>query len=108
MVEAVGSPEASRLAFELVRPGGAIAAVGVHHEAGFPFSPGQAYDKNLTWRIGRCPARHYMERLLPLALTRQRELRILFTDRASLDQAPGAYRMFAEKRDGCIKVVLAP
>lgn len=108
VVEAVGSPEASRLAFELVRPGGSIAAVGVHHEAGFPFSPGQAYDKNLTWRIGRCPARHYMERLLPLALTRERQLRALFTHHVSLAAAPDAYRMFAEKQDGCIKVAVVP
>jgi threonine dehydrogenase-like Zn-dependent dehydrogenase len=108
VLEAVGSPEASRLAFELVRPGGTIAVVGVHHEAGFPFSPGQAYDKNLTWRIGRCPARHYMEQLLPLARKRERDLRALFTHQVPLDAAPDAYRMFAERSDGCLKVALVP
>jgi threonine dehydrogenase-like Zn-dependent dehydrogenase len=108
VLEAVGSAEAGRLAFELVRPGGTIAVVGVHHEAAFSFSPGQAYDKNLSYRIGRCPARHYMERLLPLAARRQDELRALFTHRIGLDAAPGGYRMFAEKRDGCVKVALEP
>jgi len=108
VLEAVGTPEASGLAFELVRAGGTIAAVGVHHEAGFPFSPGQAYDKNLTYRIGRCPARHYMERLLPLASQREAELRGLFTHTVGLDAAPDAYRMFAERRDGGVKVALRP
>lgn len=104
VLEAVGSAEAGRLAFELVRSGGTIAVVGVHHEAGFSFSPGQAYEKNLTYRIGRCPARAYMEELLPLAVRRQHDLAALFTDRVPLDKGPEVYRKFAEKRDGCIKV----
>ena len=108
VLEAVGSPESSRLAFELVRPGGTIAAVGVHHEASFPFSPAQAYDKNLTWRIGRCPARHYMDRLVPLAWKREAELRGLFTHTLELDAAPEGYRLFAERREGCIKVAIRP
>jgi len=108
VLEAVGSADAGRLAFRLVRPGGTIAVVGVHHEAAFPFSPGQAYDKNLTYRIGRCPARHYMERLLPLARRREKELRALFTHRVPLDGGPDAYRKFDEKRDGCVKVAFEP
>jgi threonine dehydrogenase-like Zn-dependent dehydrogenase len=108
VLEAVGSAAASALAFRLVRPGGTIAAVGVHHEAAFPFSPGQAYDKNLSYRIGRCPARHYMETLLPLARERSDLLRTLFTHHVPLEAAPQAYRTFAERRDGCIKVALHP
>lgn len=108
VLEAVGSAEATRLAFQLVRPGGTIAAVGVHHEAEFPFSPGQAYDKNLTYRIGRAPARHYMDNLLPLAERRSEELAWLFTHRVGLEAGPDAYPMFAERRDGCIKVGLEP
>jgi threonine dehydrogenase-like Zn-dependent dehydrogenase len=106
VLEAVGTEAAARLAFDLVRPGGAIGAVGVHHEAAFPFSPGQAYDKNLTVSIGRCPARHYMERLLPIAARREAELRSVFTHRVGLDQGPAAYRTFDTKADGCIKVAL--
>ena len=106
VLEAVGSPAAARLAFELVRPGGTIAAVGVHHEASFPFSPGEAYAKNLTLRIGRCPARHYMPRLLPLAERRAADLAALFTHRVTLDGGPAAYSLFDRKQDGCIKVAL--
>ena len=42
---------------DLVRAGGTVSAVGVHYEERFAFSPANAYDKNLTYRIGRCPAR---------------------------------------------------
>lgn len=108
VLEAVGSAESMQLAFRLVRPGGTIAVAGVHHETGFPFSPGQAYDKNLTLRIGRCPARSYMEQLIPLAQRKQGELRGLFTHRLALEAAPEAYGMFAERRDGCVKVALVP
>ena len=108
VLEAVGSPEATTLAFALARPGGTLAAVGVHHEAAFPFSPGAAYDKNLTYRIGRCPVRHYMEQLLPVALRLQAQLASLFTHRMPLDQAPEGYRVFDARKDGCIKVMLHP
>jgi len=108
VVEAVGSPAAGRLAFDLVRPGGTIATVGVHHEPMMPFSPAEAYDRNLTWRIGRCPARSYGEMLLPVARSRAADLAALFTHRLPLDAGPEAYRLFDEKRDGCIKVALVP
>jgi threonine dehydrogenase-like Zn-dependent dehydrogenase len=107
-LEAVGSPAAGRLAFDVVRPGGSIGVVGVHHEANFPFSPGAAYDKNLTWRIGRCPARKYMETLVPLARGRQDDLARLFTHRLPLADAAGGYEVFDARRDGCIKVLLTP
>ena len=108
VLEAIGSADATRLAFDLVRPGGTISAVGVHHEAAFPFSPGQSYDKNLTWRIGRCPARHYMEALQPIVRKHQPELDAVFTHTVSLEQGIEAYRMFADRRDGCVKVALRP
>ena len=108
VLEAVGSPEATAMAFALTRPGGTLAAVGVHHEAAFPFAPGAAYDKNLTYRIGRCPVRHYMERLLPVAQRRHAELAALFTHQMPLNQSPQGYRIFDAKAEGCIKVALHP
>ena len=108
VLEAVGSAPAGRLAFELVRPGGTIATVGVHHEPGFPFSPGQAYDKNLTWRIGRCPARGYMDSLVSLARKHEAELATLFTHTVPLARGIEAYRRFAARAEGCLKVALEP
>jgi threonine dehydrogenase-like Zn-dependent dehydrogenase len=106
VLEAVGSPAAGRLAFELVRPGGILSAVGVHHESTFPFSPAQAYDHNLTYRIGRCPARSLMEGLIPLARRRRDELSAVLTHRLPLERGVEAYELFDAKRDGCIKIAL--
>jgi len=108
VLEAVGSPSAGALAFELVRPGGTIAVVGVHHETAFAFSPSDAYDKNLTYRTGRCPARGLMDAILPIARRRREELAAIVTHRLPLEEGPAAYALFAARRDGCIKVVLAP
>ena len=108
VVEAVGSPEATRLAYDLVRPGGTIAAVGVHTEPRLAFSPGEAYDKNLTYRAGRCPARRYMDRLLPLVAERRHDLGALISHRMTLEEGPRAYELFDRRLEGCTKVVLLP
>jgi threonine dehydrogenase-like Zn-dependent dehydrogenase len=106
VLEVVGSPEATRLAFDLVRPGGIISAVGVHTEAAFAFSPTEAYDKNLTYRAGRCPARSYIDRLLPLVRSQKYELASIVSHRLPLSEAPCGYRLFERKLEGCTKVLL--
>ena len=89
-------------------PGGTVSVVGVHNESGFNFTPAEAYDKNLTYRVGRCPARRLMEQLIPIVQRRQHDLSALISHRLRLEQAVEAYRMFDEKPDGCTKVVLTP
>ncbi len=108
VLEVVGSPEASRLAYALVRTGGTISAPGVHNEPHFAFSPGQVYDKNLTYRSGRAPARAYMERMLALLRTKRFDLGALFSHRLSLSEAARGYEIFEQKREGCTKVLLRP
>lgn len=108
VLEAVGSFEAERMAIELVRPGGTISVVGVHNDETLAFSPSEAYDKNLTYRVGRCPARAYMERLAPMILEHDPGITRVISHRVPLAEAEVAYRLFDEKREGCTKVVLTP
>ncbi len=108
VLEVVGSSAASRLAIDLVRPGGTISAVGVHTERHFPFSPAEAYDKNLTYRTGRCPARTYMARLLPILQQKKQDLLSIVTHRLPLRDGSAAYEIFDKKLQGCIKLVLRP
>jgi threonine dehydrogenase-like Zn-dependent dehydrogenase len=108
VLEAVGSPSASRMAMQLVRPGGTISAVGVHTEPAFPFSPVEAYDKNLTYRIGRCPARHFMDIVLPLLVDSQVDPTVIISHRLALAEGAHGYRIFANRLDGCTKAVLVP
>jgi threonine dehydrogenase-like Zn-dependent dehydrogenase len=106
VMEVVGSPEALRLAIELVRPGGTISSVGVHTAKQFSFSPGEAYDKNLTYKTGRCPARFYADKLLREEIVQRYPLEKIITHRFALSDGAGAYEVFDKKLDGCIKPVL--
>ena len=92
--------------YDLVRAGGTIAAAGVHTEAHFAISPGEAYDKNLTYRAGRAPARHYMERAL--ALGQRAGVARIVSHQLPLEAAREGYRIFDERLEGATKVLLVP
>ncbi len=108
VLEVVGSAEAGRLAYDCVRPGGTIAVVGVHTAPTLPFSPAEAYDRNLTFRVGRCPARAVLESLIPVVLSGRYDLGAVVSHRMPLENAAEGYRIFDGKLDGCTKVVLEP
>jgi threonine dehydrogenase-like Zn-dependent dehydrogenase len=107
-IEAVGSAEATRLAADLLRPGGRIAALGVHTEPHLALAPGELYDRNLRYAAGRCPARRYMPAALELALHDAELIGSLVTHRLPLEEGVDAYRRFAAREPGWNKVVLLP
>jgi threonine dehydrogenase-like Zn-dependent dehydrogenase len=108
VLEAVGTEEAARLAFDLVRPGGIISTVGVHSKESYSFSLGEGYDKNVTFRIGRCPARHYMERLIPLVQEKRYDIASIISHRMPLSEGAHAYKIFDNKQDRASKILLEP
>ena len=105
VMEFVGLPAAQRLAWDVLRPGGVMAVIGCH-STGFAFSPSEAYDKNLTYRTGRCPARHYMERLTEQVVRELPHITQVITHRFAPSDCVRAYDVFAHQRDGCVKAVL--
>lgn len=107
-VEAVGAPEATRLAADLLRLGGRLAAVGVHTEAHLALSPGEIYDRNLRYASGRCPARHYLPASLALATRDAALFASLVSHRLPLSDGVDAYRRFAAREEGWTKVVFTP
>ena len=111
VLELVGLPAAQKQAYELIRPGGTMSVIGCHCTPDFAFSPVDAYDKNLTYKTGRCPARWYMEQLVPKVLENQfdvagLELTRYISHRFAPDDCVEAYHVFSERRDGCLKAVL--
>lgn len=56
VIEVVGHSDALEMGFELLRPWGTISSVGVHNGQ-IPWTGNQAYGKNLTIQMGRCPVR---------------------------------------------------
>lgn len=108
VMEVVGSESSLRLAVELLRPGGIISSVGVHTAKHFSFSPGEAYDKNIAYKSGRCPARYYAEKLIREEVVQRYAFEDIITHRFSLQDGASAYDIFDKKLDNCIKPVLLP
>lgn len=108
VLEAIGGFDALSLSYRLVRPGGIISSVGVHTNEQFPFSPIAAYDKNLTFKAGRAPVRRYMPHLLAQAHDCRFDIGKIITHRFGLSDGAEAYRVFAERRNNCIKALLLP
>jgi 2-desacetyl-2-hydroxyethyl bacteriochlorophyllide A dehydrogenase len=108
VLEAVGSPAAQQLAMKLIRPCGILAVVGMHTSERFSFSPFDAYNKNLTYKTGRCSARAYMERLAPLLEKHAGVIAPLLSHRMPLSAGADAYRLFDARKDKCTKIILDP
>lgn len=105
VMELVGLPDAQALAYQIIRPGGVMSVIGCHCSPNFSFSPVDAYDKNLTYRTGRCPARHFMDELTDRVANGEFDLNAFVTHRFRFDDAAEAYDVFSNRKDGCIKAV---
>src|SRR5690625_32819 len=106
VIEAVGSPAATETAAQILRPGGTLAAVGVHTEPHLAISPGSIYDRNLTYSAGRCPARRIMPEALKLAAQESDLVGRVISQRLPLAEGVEAYARLAAREEGWVKVVL--
>ena len=104
----IDRPTAMREAILACRKGGTVSIGGQY--AGFldklPF--GAAFSKGLTIRTGPTPMQRYMQPLLERVRHGEIDPSFVITHRLPLDEAPQAYRMFRDKQDECVKVVLKP
>ena len=102
--------EALRIAIGAVRRGGTISIIGVYAGLANLFPLGDLFDKQVQVRMGQANVRAWTDAILPLLTGDDDPLGTeeLATHHLPLDQAPDAYAMFQEKRDGAIKVVFRP
>lgn len=103
-----GRPHALREAIHHCRKGGTLSIAGVY--AGFldKLNLGAAFNKGLTFRMGQTHAHRYLRPLLERIESSDIDPTFALTHRMRLEDAPEAYETFRDKRDGCIKVALAP
>jgi len=106
VMELVGLPAAQKLAFDIIRPGGIMSVVGCHCTPHFSFGPMDAFDKNLTYKTGRCPARAYMDRLTDLVADGTFELDSFISRRFGIEDCVEAYDIFSNRKDGCLKAAI--
>jgi threonine dehydrogenase-like Zn-dependent dehydrogenase len=105
---ATDRPNALRQAIHACRKGGVVSIPGVY--GGFldkvPF--GAAFQKGLTLRMGQTHMMRYMKPLLDRVERGEIDPSFVITHRLPLERAAEAYKMFRDKQDECIKVVLKP
>jgi threonine dehydrogenase-like Zn-dependent dehydrogenase len=92
-------------AIKAVRPCGVVSVPGVY---GGPVSinMGQVVQKGLTLRSGQTHVKRYLEPLTKLIQEKKVDTTFLITHRSTdLGDGPDLYKMFKEKKDGCVKVV---
>ena len=96
-------------AIELVRRGGTVSIIGVYGGQTDPLPMLTLFDKQVTLRMGQANVRRWVDDIIPL-LGDDDPLGVdtFATHHLPLDQAPDAYAMFRDKRDGAVKVVFRP
>ncbi|MFN2627061.1 MAG: zinc-dependent alcohol dehydrogenase [Gaiellaceae bacterium] len=95
---------------ETVRRGGTLSIVGVYGGAATPMPMMDLFDKQIQIRMGQANVKRWVGDIMPLLTGDGDPLGTedFATHRISIDEAPGAYKMFQEKNDGAIKVVIKP
>lgn len=68
------------------------------------------FDKGISVRMGQAHVKRWVDDIIPLLMDDTDPLGTsdLVTHRLPIDEAPRAYSMFQQKKDGAIKVVLQP
>jgi threonine dehydrogenase-like Zn-dependent dehydrogenase len=103
-----GSTVALNWAIDSVRKGGVVSVIGVYGGLIDKFPIGSFMNRSLTMRTGQCHVQRYMRPLLERIEKGEIDPSFVITHRMTLDEAPLAYRLFRDKQDDCIKVVLEP
>jgi threonine dehydrogenase-like Zn-dependent dehydrogenase len=90
------------------RKGGTISIPGVYVGLLDKIPFGAALNKGLTFKMGQTHVHRYLKPLLAMIQEGVIDPSFVITHRLPLSDAPGAYKTFRDKEDGCIKVVLKP
>ena len=102
--------DALHTAIEAVARAGTVSLSGVYGGAVDPMPLMTMFDKQIALRMGQCNVRTWTDELTSLVMEDGDVLGLegFATHVLPLEDAPEAYAMFQQKRDGCIKVMLKP
>lgn len=109
-IEALGRQETFEAALRVLRPGGTLSSLGVYSsDLRIPLGPFLAGlgDQKIVTTL--CPGgKERMRRLMEVIASSRLDTRPLVTHRFKLDQIEEAYDLFANQRDGVLKVAITP
>ncbi|MBD2108268.1 zinc-dependent alcohol dehydrogenase [Nodosilinea sp. FACHB-13] len=101
-------PQVLRQAIAACRKGGKISVPGVYGGFIDKVPMGAFVNKALTMRSGQTHVHKYLKPLLERVQKGEIDPSFVITHRLPLEEAPRAYKIFRDKEDNCIKVVLKP
>jgi threonine dehydrogenase-like Zn-dependent dehydrogenase len=101
-------PGALREAIMACRNGGTVSVPGVYGAEVDAFPMGAVMNRSITVKTGQTHVQRYLQPLLARIERGEIDPSFVVTHRMPLDDGPAAYRMFRDKADGCVKVVLRP
>ena len=109
-IEALGRQETFEWALRVLRPGGTLSSLGVYSaDLRIPLSAFHAGLGDHTIVTSLCPGgKERMRRLMATIASGRLDTRPLVTHRFGLDDIEEAYALFAEQRDGVLKVAITP
>jgi alcohol dehydrogenase len=107
VVEAVGIPSAINTAAQVLKISGILSIVGFHPPGNIDFPMQAFFMKNVTIKPGLA-AQNNMQMLMDLLAEGTLDVKPLITHVMPLKDFDQAFKMFAEKQDNCIKVILKP
>jgi alcohol dehydrogenase len=109
-IEALGTQDTFESALRVLKPGGTLSSLGVYSgKLSVPVEPFAAGlgDHRIVTTL--CPGgKERMRRLMEMVLHKRLDLTSLLTHRFKLDKITDAYKLFADHRDGVMKVAIAP
>ncbi len=103
-----GSPKVLETCMSAVRRGGTVSVLGVYPTTYDNFPIGQFFDKGIIIKGGQAPAHKYIDELLKYVIEGKVKLDDIITHRLPLSQIAHGYKIFKEKQEDCVKVVLNP
>ncbi len=101
-------PIVLRQVIQACRKGGTVSLAGVYGGLVDMIPMGAAFGKGLTFKMGQTHVQRYLRPLLERVEQGEIDPTFVITHRLPLDEAPHGYKIFRDKQDACIKVVLHP
>lgn len=101
-------PAVLREMIKCVRKAGTISLLGVYAGTVDTLPMGVAFNKGVTFRMGQVRVQAFQHMLLDMIIKGKLHPEEIITHTVGLDAAPDAYRIFNDKEDGCLKVVMKP
>jgi len=101
-------PIALRQAIMCCRNGGTVSVIGVYSGFIDKFPMGTVMNRSLTIKTGQCHVHRYLKPLMEHIQKGDIDPSFVITHRLPLEQAPEGFKIFNDKQDDCIKIVLKP